>query len=378
MLVGLIRDWILGAKTVAVDGFECDQVTAELYLHQLAQENVATIIGNALVQSNINTYKNGKMIRENMYHLFNVKPNINENAADFRKKLASKLVFNNDALIIQSQNGELFIADSFEENDSVFFPKIYSDITFGDFKMSGTRNATQVLHIKLNNNEVNKVLDQVNFLFAKAVRRSMSQFYKLRGLFKLNNFVGYDNASQEDTTEIFRKKVASYFGDANASVMTLEKGLEFEDKSKNDAKVEDIDAMIDKIFGFVFNAYGVPISLMKEVASSTAAKTTSASMDQLLSQCIDPLAKTIETEVNAKFYTIQDYKNKTYVRIKTHNVKHTSPLDSATNIDILTRNGFNFNEIMTYLGEEEIDEPWAYERHMTKNYGKVEKEGSKE
>ena len=374
--MGLIRDFFFGAKTVAIGDINCDPLTAEICLYELALENVTSIIGNALVQTKILTYENGKNIKGDMYHLFNVKPNLNENAAEFKKKLATKLVFDNEALVIQSEEGYLFIADVWDVNDSVFYPKIYYNIVIDGFQMTGSRNATQVLHLKLNNKDVTNTLQCVYSMYGKAIKRAFNQFYKLRGIFKLQNFVGYQDKQQEEIADIFKKKVTDYFGDSNTSVMTLEKGLEFEDKSKNEVKADDIDSMIDRVFNIVFSSFGIPIGLMREGAASTAAKSTSANMDQLLAMCINPLTSLLENEANAKFYSRSEYLSGNFVRLRTYNVKHNSPLESATNIDVLRRNGFNFNEIMNYLGEEEIDEAWAYERFITKNYERIKKEGS--
>lgn len=368
--MGLISDIFNRTKIINIDGTSCDLISAEMCIYELALDNVAAFIGNSLVQSKIVTYDKGKVKKDNMYYLFNVKPNKNENATEWKKKIAYKLVFDNEVLIFQNKE-ELFIADSFDESDDIFKQKIYSNITVEDISLKKGIKTEDCLHIKLNNNKTKKVLDCVYSLHGKALARAYKQFYKQRGLFMLSNNVSFGTTDQEEIKQIMTKKVSDYYGEKDTAVMTLENGLGFEDKSKNEVKYEDIDQMIEKVFTLVFNAYGVPLNFMKEASTTSATKSSSGIMDQYLSMCINPLATLIETEINAKFYTKKQYLERTYIKIRTHNVKHNSPLESATNIDILRRNGFNFNEIMEYLGEEEINEKWATERYITKNYEKM-------
>lgn len=54
-------------------------------------------------------------------------------------------------------------------------------------------------------------------------------------------------------------------------------------------------------------------------------------------------------------------------------VKHIDLLDVATSIDKLISSGcFTINDIRRVCGEDEIDEPWANQFFMTKNYSAIE------
>ena len=367
----IIKNIFSKEKIVNINGLGCDVLTAEICLYELGLEMVAEIIGNSLVQTVFATYKDSKRFKGEMYHLFNVKPNKNQNAAEFRKQLAYKLVYDNEVLIIQDNEGYLHIANTFDEDDMLFYEKTYSNVYLADnFYFNRTFRAGEVIHLKWNNKKINDVLNQVYLLHGKALSRVMSQFHKLRGLFNLTSMNSFKDKTQDEVREIFQKKVADYFGDSNVAVMTLENGLSFSDNSKNEVKYEDIDSLIDRIFGTVFSAFLIPTSFIKTIttASTGSVKVTSNAMDQYLTMCLNPLVTLIATEFNSKLYTKKQYLEGMFLKIKTSNIKYTNMFDSASNIDILRRNGFSFNEILYELGEVEIEEEWASLRFITKNY----------
>ena len=370
--MGLIRDFFSRSTMVPVGDLDCDAVTAEICLYELALENVASIIGNSLTQLKIHTYRQNERINGILYHTLNVKPNKNQNAADFRKKLARKLVFDNEALIVQIGNGDLFIADSFQPDDRVIDEKRYEQVVVDDVMFNRTFLSSDVLHIKLNNKKINDVLSCVYRLHGVAIKRALSQFYKQKGFFKIQSLNSYKDKTQEEIQDLFKRKVMGYFGNSDTSVMVLENGLEFVDNTENKAKIDDINGMIDKVYSIVFSAFGIPISFVKEATSTASTKSANANMDQYLTLCINPIATTLENEINAKYYSQDQYRNGSFSRVKTFNVKSNNPLDNASNIDILRRNGYSFDEIREFFNEEPLNEAWSKRRYITKNYEEID------
>ena len=65
------------------------------------------------------------------------------------------------------------------------------------------------------------------------------------------------------------------------------------------------------------------------------------------------------------------------VKIDTSRVEHINIFDVASSLDVLTRIGFSHNNLLRLIGEEAINEKWANEHYMTKNYQKQEGGNSK-
>ena len=60
------------------------------------------------------------------------------------------------------------------------------------------------------------------------------------------------------------------------------------------------------------------------------------------------------------------------IKIDTSRIEHINIFDVAGSLDVLTRIGFSHNDLLRTIGEEVIDEKWANEHYMTKNYQKQE------
>lgn len=76
--------------------------------------------------------------------------------------------------------------------------------------------------------------------------------------------------------------------------------------------------------------------------------------------------------INRKRYGYAGFKNGNYVQIDTKAIKHVDLLSVSTAIDKLIASGaFCINDIRKLTGETIIDEAWANQHFMTKNYATV-------
>ena len=100
---------------------------------------------------------------------------------------------------------------------------------------------------------------------------------------------------------------------------------------------------------------------------------TSKAIDEFLTFCIDPLIELLADEMCRKLYTRNQIVQGCYVKFDTKAIKHIDLLDVATAIDKLISSGFTcINELRQVCGLDIIDEPWAWEFFMTKNYSTIE------
>ena len=336
-----------------------------------------------------NTYKNKELFNGNNYWLFNYEPNINQNKAEFWQNVLSAMVFNKDgALIVQSENGHLIVAEDYDVSYYALRPNWYSNIVLpGNLKFGG-RDGNQVIHLTLNNNKVKEVVDGVFRDYGKLIGgtirnynrgNSMKVIVKIGAMFdQFKKQVDSEGNSQYDLIidDIFKNRLKGMLSDED-SATPLEDGLELETiettaNTKSGAvTTRDITATFDDILNIVADAFHIPRGLMKGDVADVEAMT-----ENYLNQCINPLAEQIETEFNRKLYGKEDVLKGTKLIIDTSTILTRDPVKFANAAEALVRIGvYNPNDVRRKLGEEEIMEPWAYEYYVTKNYETVNAQG---
>ncbi len=83
---------------------------------------------------------------------------------------------------------------------------------------------------------------------------------------------------------------------------------------------------------------------------------------------VDPYFEIIEDGFNVSLVGKEDFLKGEYVQFNRTNIIHKDVLDCGTGIDKLTANRFSRNEINKLLKLPQIDEYWANEHALTKNY----------
>ena len=97
-------DWFLSlfnkeTKTLTLDAF-IGELTGEIFFKELAVQACINLIANTISRSEFLTYEKGKEVKKDNYYLFNVEPNPNKSASKFWRDVVSKLVYDNECLVI--------------------------------------------------------------------------------------------------------------------------------------------------------------------------------------------------------------------------------------------------------------------------------------
>lgn len=100
---------------------------------------------------------------------------------------------------------------------------------------------------------------------------------------------------------------------------------------------------------------------------------TEKAVDEMLTFCLDPLAQMFMQEINRKRIGKNGIQKGTKLQIDTMRVKHIDMFDIATSADKLISSGiYTVNMILRALGEIPIDEGWADQHFITKNYSTIQ------
>lgn len=346
----------------------------DVYLRELSFWTCVNKIANAISKCEIKTYKNGKEIKEREYYLWNMEPNQNQNATAFFTKLIGQLYRNNEALVVEV-NQRLYVADSYGKEIYALKDYVFTGITIDDYQLSESKRMSDVLFFELNSRDMRFLMNGMYESYTQLLTYAQNAYRKSRGHKGILNIEGIaqerDNFD-ETFEELMTKHFKTFFEKDNA-VLPLFDGYTYTDISQNaktysTESTRDIKALVDDIFEFTARAFSFPPSLAKGDVQDT-----SKAVDELLTFVVDPLVKMIQQEINRKRSGYTGWKKGTYIRIDTLAVKHIDIFDIATPVDKLISSGaFTINDILEVIGKPRIEEEWADQHFMTKNYSIVQ------
>ena len=347
-------------------------ILGEIYIRELAFNLVVNKIANAISKCQMNIYTDKKRDRNEEWYRWNVSPNPNQSAPVFWAKLIYQLYNFNEALIVPI-GGNLYVADSFVLNKQyAFFDYRFESIQIDDFSLSRAFRQNEVFYFQLNNRKMVTYLNGTMTLYTGLIKAAYSSYMASngnKGFLKISQFAEREDDFQEYFNQLVNEDFKKFFESSNA-VMPLYEGYEYESlgNTGTQTNTRDIKALIDDVIQTTANAFNMPTSI-----AIGNVQDTSKAIDEFLTFCIDPLIRILEAEITRKSFTQSQVINGSYVKFDTTAIKHIDLLDVATAIDKLISSGcFTINDIRKTIGADEIDEPWANQFFMTKNYSTIE------
>lgn len=376
-------DWLKWAfskkDTFTLNNCYFGELICEVAYKEVALNKVSNLIANALCNCEFKTYKENKPIKSNNYYLFNIEPNVNQNASEFRHKMIDKLIKENECLIIQLDN-QLFVADSFEVEQKTLKNSVFYNVVIDDLEVKKRYSSKDVIYLKLNNESMKDFVDSLYTSYGKVIAKGISDYQKkngVKGKFKIGslfsqNFKNTDGSfNQERMQEYVTNLFKTYFTEVN-SVLPLQDGFDFSqvENSNIDVSVEEITKGIDNALSYIASAFGLPEGFFRGNIVDVKEQ-----RNDFLSFVVKPIAKLIEREFNRKVYSKDEYIKGSYLKVDTNRIKQIDIFENAGSLDVLTRIGFSHNDLMGLLEEPEKDEEWAKKHYITKNYMDVMKGG---
>jgi HK97 family phage portal protein len=346
---------------------------AELVIRNLAFQTAINLIANSVSKCEFKTFFKNKEVKYQEYYLFNIEPNRNQNSSEFIHKWISKLYEENECLIVES-NGQLLVADSFNKKDYALFDCQFSGVMVGDFTFNKTFLMSEVMYFKLNNKDVRKVINSMYEGYGKLITYGQNSYKKSRGskgTLEVNTIAEGKTNFKETFEKLMNERFKKFF-EADNAVLPLFDGYKYTDigsKTYSNEGTRDIKAMIDDVYDFTARALRIPPVMLK----GDLANVSETVVNNYLTFCVDPLIDMLQEETNRKRSGYSGFMQGTYLEIDTKAIKHIDLLSVSTAIDkLIGSGGFCINDIRKLVGEPIIDEPWAWQHYITKNYGTVE------
>lgn len=342
---------------------------------EMALLTCTNIITATLGRCEFVTYNEGDAVKRNEWRLWNVQPNQNQSAQQFRAQLIHMLVGKGEALVIELESG-IYVADSFTASDDVVKERLYTDIAVGSLTLNRKFKEHEVMHFALPDSAWMKTFDSLAQAYASVINSGVKGYRRAQGMKGTLSIdaMQMGNEKMQKAYEALKNAGFKQFADAESAVLPLYKGMEYTDttqKTYSNQNSRDIRAMVDDLTDFAARMLGIPPVLVNGSVQDTA-----SARRQLVSDCIIPLAKILDCEISRKRYTAGDIERGTMLAVDTSRAIYVDWLTAAQGIDKLIASGAaSVNDVRGLLGLPLIDEEWANRHYLTKNYGDIESPG---
>ena len=261
-------------------------------------------------------------------------------------------------------------------------PKIYSKVVLSDLKgntvtLDKTFNADDVIHLTLGNSKIKQLLDDFYRDFGEMLGIA-SKYYKLSNVKKWKFKVPGGQPAIKDpktgeviTYDDYKKKVTDGLLNEEEAIVMLSEHFDLTEIGNDKEKTsEDYRNMIKELGNIVATAFGIPLDVFY---GSKTDKSTGT--DDFITFAVAPILEIVEDGMNAKLLEKDNYLKGERITIDKFKMKHFDIMDVASSLDKLTGIGFSHNDLRGFLGLPIIDEDWANEHNLTKNYAKIVRGG---
>ncbi|KAB7675348.1 phage portal protein [Bacillus sp. B1-WWTP-T-0.5-Post-4] len=377
MIIGWISDVLNKNKEIKFM-FDVDMfidTANRVHMKRLAIDTCISLLGRTISQSEFRV-KNGDEFEKNeLYYRLNVRPNKNMTASTFWEIFIRKLVYDNECLAIQADDGDLLIADDFEHNEYAVFEDTFTNVTVKDYQFKRSFKQSEVIHLKYRNDKLSPLIDGLfadyGDLFGR-ILSSQKRKNQIRGVVDMD-MIGAKTQEQVDKLQKFIDDMYQAIGKKDIAIVPQQKGIEYKEVyngSANGPSVEEINKVTNGFLNQVAMAMGIPTALIYGEMADVEKQTKNYMLFT-----VKPLLKKISDEANVKFFEKEEYLLGKKIEVKA--VSYQSIFDLATSIDkLISSSAFTGNEIRLEVGYEISDDPNLNTHHITKNYTKLtESEG---
>lgn len=353
------------------------RMAEECRARELAFQCCVNMIASALGRCEFRTYLNRQETFDEYYWLFNFDPNTNQNSTAFLHKLVHKLYADNEVLVIPTRrkNGRsaYVVADSFSPPER--WPdkqREYRSVTVGDLTYDKTFRENDVFHLELHGVNIKPVLDGVTIAYQKLIRAAEGNYIFTNGQHwkvHVNQMAQGEKGWAEQFQEMVTAQIDPFLNAAYAVLPEMD-GWQYENVDKqveNGRDAKDIRALYEDVFTFTANAFGIPPVLLLGQVQGTADANS-----RFLTRCVDPLADQLSEEITRKLYGFDGWKSGSLLRVDTSAINHFDLFANAPNVEKLIGSGYSYNDVQRAAGMPQINEPWANEHFLTKNFGRAQ------
>ncbi len=378
-IINFLRDFF-GSKNTVYLNEKVDSVCTNLAIDAFALQTGINLIASCVAKCEFKTFLNKKEVNSDEYYLWNIEPNKNQNSSEFIQEFVSKLLLNNEVLIVEFNN-ELIIADSFYREEHAIYEDYFEQVTKKDFTFDKKFYMKDVLYFKYNNDDIRKYYNNLMIGYNELLSLAKGKYKRAggrKGTVELDAIAKGDEEKRKQIEELFTKKFKNYFEAENA-IVDLPKGVKYteitgEGSKKATNELGDITRILDDAFTRAAQALRMSPALLKGDIADIDKIT-----NNFLTFCIDPIVDLIQTEINRKRYGKSNFLKGSYLYVDITNIKHIDIFSIAEKIDKLIACGmYSIDDLKKKLKDNVLNTEWSEKHWITKNYQGINEINSKE
>lgn len=351
--------------------FDLDLVqdmSKRIHMKKLAIDTCASFLARTISQSEFKIKQKDKFVNDELYYRLNVRPNKNQTASTFWQEIMYKLVYDNEALVIQSDDDDLLIADDFEHNEYAVLEDSFSNVTIKDYTFKRVFRQNEVFHLRYSNEALAPLVDSLfkdyGDLFGRMLS-SQKRKNQIRSTVKVDAVTAKSEKGLAKIQEFINKMYRAII-EKDVAIIPEQPGFEYKEHFTGSGNgiqsVDEINKVTGGFFDQVATAFGIPLTLIRGDMADVEKVTKNYMM-----YTINPILKKIKDEGIAKFFEKKDFFNGTRLEVRAPSYQNI--FDLATSIDKLISSGtFTGNELRQEAGYEASDDPNLDKHYITKNY----------
>ena len=310
---------------------------------------------------------------------------MNENGTNFKNKLVKTLLLKEKALIIFEKKNKLsvdymFLAKSYDSSNDITEGKIFSNICIED-EEGNTKTITrdykvgkgECLYFTYENAEIKNAITKFKKTAGKLLN-IVDRAYKSANInkWRLKNQGGQPTmidaeTNQEITYDKYKDKLTDGLMSEEESIILLSEIFDLvllnKDKTKD---LSDHEKQVKEIGDKTAMIFNIPL----DVFYGNKTEKSNGNNDFITFSC-NPIMRSIEDTLNGGLIAEKDFIKGERIKFNRFCMQHLDITSLGTSLDKLTAIGFSFNQICRMINLPEVDEEWANEHHVTKNYADV-------
>lgn len=344
-----------------------EQKSSQAHMKRLAIEICISFLSRTISQSEFRVKNGDEYIKDELYYRLNVRPSKNTTASTFWQTFVHKLVYDNEVLIIQADDGDLLIADDFQHKEYAVLDDIFSNVVVKDFEFKRTFSQPEVIHLRYSNERLAPLIDSLFADYGELFGRVMAaqkRKSQIRGTVDMD-MLNAKSREQQSKLQEFIDNMYKAIGTKDVAIIPQQPGFKYAELTGNGvagASVDEVNKVSNGFLEQVAMALGIPINLLRGDLADVVNQTKN-----YMFFTVSPLLKKIKDEADVKFFTKAEYLNGECIEIRKPSYRDIFEL--ATAADKLRASGImNGNEIRSELGLEIVDDEMMNKYVMTKNY----------
>lgn len=347
------------------------KTSTRIHMKRLAIDTCVAFLGRTLSQSEFRVKDGKKLVQDELYYHLNVRPNKNMTASTFWETFVHKLVYDNECLIIQADDGDLLIADTFEHNQYAVLEDTFTNVKVKDYVFKRRFLQNEVIHLRYRNEKLAPLIDSLfadyGDLFGK-ILNSQKRKNQIRGTVDMDMLAAKSKEHQAKLQE-FINNMYKAIGENDVAIIPQQPGFKYNETAAGGNTGQSVDEINKVTNGFldqVAMAIGIPISLLHGDMADVEKQTKNYMLFT-----VKPLLKKLADEGNVKFFSMEEYLSGKKIEIKS--ISYQNIFDLANSIDkLISSGGFTGNEMRLEAGYEISDDPNLDKHYITKNYTEMQ------